>query len=237
MRDNTGGGAMTAGIGHNNPPDPFAAHETHILDLMELADGCLTGGKIDTPEKAAAIDELLESIKDATKALEVTRKAENKPFDDGKAAVQAKAKPLATKLELAKEIAAKALTPWRLKLQAEKDAEQQRLQDEAIRLADEARAKFTHSAPTDLSARIEAEEIAKRAKKAEAIANKIDRSATGLRTYHVATVTDYPAFLGWLKINRPHELKAWLSEQAQRECNSGQRAMAGVLVEQEKRVA
>lgn len=32
---------MTAPIGHNGPPDAFAAHEANILDLMELAESAL----------------------------------------------------------------------------------------------------------------------------------------------------------------------------------------------------
>lgn len=230
---------MTATIGDNGGPplDPFAPHEVHIGDLMELAESALHGNTIETPEQAAAIDELLDSIKDAAKALEATRKAENEPFDTGKAAVQAKAKPLATKLDIAMETAIQALTPFRLKVQAEKDAEQARLRAEADRLAEEAKAKFVHTAPTDLASRLEAEEYAKVAKRATAAANKIDRSATGLRTRTVATVTDAGAFLAWLKQHRPHELKAWLGEQAQRECNAGQRTMAGVLIEQERKAA
>lgn len=226
-----------ATIGDNGGPplDPFAAHETHIGDLMELAESALHGNTIETPEQAAAIDELLDSIKDAAKALEATRKAENEPFDVGKVKVQAIAKPLASKLDIAKETAIKALTPWRNKVQAEKDAEAKAKREEADRLAEEARAKFTHSAPTDLAARIEAEELAKVAKRANAAANKIDRSATGLRTYWTATVTDPGAFLAWMKAHRAHYLKTWLAEQAQRECNAGQRTMAGVLCKEERK--
>ena len=224
---------------HNGGPplDPFAPHEAHIGDLMELAEGALHGNAIETPEQAAAIDELLDSIKDAAKALEATRKTENKPFDDGKAAVQAKAKPLAAKLDIAKDTAIKALTPFRLAEQAKKDAEQQRLRDEADRLAEEARAKFVHTAPTDLAARIEAEELAKVAAKATAAANKIDRSATGLRTYWTATVTDYGALLAYMKQSDPQGLRDMLNEYAQKQKNAGARVLPGVAIEQERKVA
>lgn len=211
---------MTAGIGHNQPPSPFAAHETHILDLMELAEGALHGNAIETPEQAAAVDEILSDIKKAAAALEATRKAEKEPFDVGKAKVQAIAKPLASKLDIAKETAIKALTPWRNKVQAEKDAEQQRLREEADRLADEARAKFTHSAPTDLAARIEAEELAKVAKKASAAANKIDRSATGLRTRYEAEIIDPIAFGKWAWAHRRPEYMKFLQTLAASEARA-----------------
>ena len=228
---------MTAPIGHNNPPCPFAPHEVHIGDLMELAEGALQGNAIETPEQAAAIDELLDSIKDAAKALEATRKAENKPFDDGKAAVQAKAKPLAAKLDIAKDAAIKALTPFRIAEQEKKDAEQKRLRDEAERLAEQARAKFVHTAPTDLAARIEAEELAKVAKKATAAANRIDRSATGLRTYWSATVTDHGALLAYMKQSDPQGLKAMLEDYAERQKNAGARNLPGVEITEQRRAA
>lgn len=227
---------MTAPIGHNNPPCPFAPHEAHIGDLMELAEGALHGNTIETPERAAQIDELLDSIKDAAKALEATRKSENKFFDDGKAAVQAKAKPLASKLDIAKDTAIKALTPFRLAEQAKKDAEQQRLREEADRLAEQARAMFVHTAPTDLAARIEAEELANVAKKATAAANKIDRSATGLRTYWTATVTDYGALLAYIKQGDPDGLRSMLDDYAERQKNTGGRRLPGVEITEHRRV-
>lgn len=224
-------------IGGNNPPDPFAPHVTHIGDLLELAESALHGNAIETPEQAAAIDELLDSIKDAAKALEATRKAENKPFDEGKALVQAKAKPLAAKLDIAKDTAIKALTPWRLAEQAAKDAEQKRLREEAEKLAAEARAKFVHTAPTDLASRIEAEELAKVAKKATAAANKIDRTATGLRTYRTALVTDYGSLLAYLKQSDPHGLRQMLDDYAERQKNAGARNIPGVEITEHRKAA
>jgi hypothetical protein len=224
-------------LGHNGGPplDPFAPHEAHIGDLIELAESALHGNAIETQEQADAVEELLDGIKDAAKALEATRKAENKPFDDGKAAVQARAKPLANKLDIAKDTATKALTPFRVAEQEKKDAEQKRLREEAERLADEARSMFVQSAPTDLSARLEAEELAKVAKKATAAANKIDRSATGLRTYWTATVTDYGALLVYMKQSDPQGLRDMLNEYAQKQKNAGARNLPGVEITEHRR--
>lgn len=229
-----------SGIGHNQPPEPidaFAAHEAHVLDLMELAESALHGNAIETPEQAAAIDELLDSIKDAAKALEATRKAEKAPWDAGAQAVQAKASPLATKLGIAKDTAIKALTPFRLAEQAKKDAEQKRLRDEADRLEEEARAKFVHTAPTDLASRFEADELAKVAKAAKIAANKIDRSATGLRTYWTATVTDYGTLLSYLKNSHPEALRAMLDDYAERRKNAGERIIPGVEIAEHRKAA
>jgi hypothetical protein len=119
--------------------------------------------------------------------------------------------------------------------QEKKDAEQKRLREEAERLADEARSMFVQSAPTDLSARLEAEELAKVAKKATAAANKIDRSATGLRTYWTATVTDYGALLAYMKQSDPQGLRDMLDEYAQKQKNAGARNLPGVEITEHRR--
>lgn len=224
---------------HNGGPplDPFAPHEANILDLMELAESALHGNAIETQEQADAVDQLLTEIKDAAKALEATRKAEKAHWDAGAAAVQAKAKPLANNLDIAKDTAIKALTPFRLAEQAKKDAEQQRLREEADRLAEEARAKFVHSAPTDLAARIEAEELAKVAKAATIAANKIDRSATGLRTYWTALVTNYGDLLAYMKQSDPQGLRDMLDDYAERQKNAGARNLPGVEIKEHRKAA
>jgi hypothetical protein len=226
---------MTASqeIGANNPPlDPFGAHEIAILDLVELAAGTLTGAAIDTPEKAAQVEELLDDIKDAAKALEATRKAEKAPWDAGAKAVQDIAVLLANKLETAKKVAQSALTPFRLAEQAARDAEAQKKRDEAAKLQQEALAAFQASQPTDLEARYEAEEKATAANKAVAAANKIDRTATGLRTSWKATVTARKPFLQWLMVNQTDDLTEWLGLYAQKLVTGGKRQLPGVLIEE-----
>jgi hypothetical protein len=94
---------------------------------------------------------------------------------------------------------------------------------------------FVQSAPTDLSARLEAEELAKVAKKATAAANKIDRSATGLRTYWTATVTDYGALLAYMKQSDPQGLRDMLNEYAQKQKNAGARNLPGVEITEHRK--
>lgn len=224
-------------IGDNNPPEamgPFDALAAHIDDLVELAASCLTGKPIETQEQADAVDEILADIKKARKDADDARDAEKRPYLEAGRKVDATWKPLLSKTDIAKETAQKALTPWKLKLQAERDAAIEAKRIEAARLAEEARKAFQESNVTDLDARLAADELAKQAKKATAEANKVERVATGLRTSWKASVTDYGAFLSWMKTHRPHELKAWLDDHAQRECNAGQRHVAGVLITEVK---
>lgn len=219
-------------IGNNAPPSPFAAHELHIADLMETASGTLAGVTITTQEQANAVDGLLDDIKAAAKALEETRVAEKAHWDAGAKAVQDAVKPLATKLAVAKKTAQDALTPFRLAEQAKRDAEAKAKRDEADRLAAEALKAFQSSPVTDLDARIEAEALADAAKKAQAAANRIDKTATGLRTRQVATVTDRRALLQWIMKHDPETLGDWLAEYAQK--NVHQAFMAGVLIGNER---
>jgi len=209
----------------------------HIDDLYELAEGALTGKEIDSAEKAAQLETLKNDIKKAVADADKARKAEKEPHLEAGRAVDAKWKPLTDKGTLAAKTAADALTPWLQKVQAEKDAEQKRLRDEADAKAEAARKAFTTTAPTDLEARAEAERLAKEAAKATAAANKIDRSATGLRTYWTATVTDYGALLAYLKKSDAPALRAMLDEYAERQKNAGARILPGVLIEMEKRAA
>lgn len=228
------------GIGGNNPPepiDPFAGFAAHIDDLYELAEGTLSGGAIETPEQAAQIEALKTDIKKAVADAEKARKAEKEPHLEAGRAVDAKWKTLTDKGTLAAKTAATALTPWLQKVQAEKDAEQKRLREEAEAKAEEARKAFQTTAATDLEARAEAEQLAKEAAKATAAANKIDRSATGLRTYWTATVTDYGALLAHMKANDPDGLKIMLDEYATKQKNAGVRMLSGVLIEEERRAA
>ncbi len=227
-------------IGNNQPPepiDPFTGFAAHINDLYELAEGTLTGGEITTPEQAAQIEALKADIKKAVADAEKARKAEKEPHLEAGRAVDAKWKVLTDKGTLAAKTAATALTPWLQKVQAEKDAEQKRLREEAEAKAEEARKAFQTTAPTDLEARANAERIAKEAAQATAAANRIDRSATGLRTYWSATVTDYGALLAYMKATDPEGLKAMLDEYAEKQKNAGVRILPGVLIEMERRAA
>lgn len=225
-------------IGGNMPPEPmdtFAAMAAHINDLYELAEGALTGSEIANKERADQIEALRADIKKAIAEAEKHRKAEKEPHLDECRAVDAKWKAITDKGTLAAKTAADALTPWLRKVQAEREAEQERLRKEAEAKAEEARKAFRET--TDLEARAHAEQLAKEAAKATAAANKIDRTATGLRTYWTATVTDYRALLRYMKEARPDDLKAMLRDYAEAQVRANVRHLPGVLIEQERKVA
>jgi hypothetical protein len=167
---------------------------------------------------------------DAEKALETIRKRENEPFDTGKAAVQAIAKPLEKILDTAKKTAKQALTPWNLKLDAIREADAKAAKALADELAVQVAAKFAETNLGDLEGRQEAEALADQAKQAA-----IDKVPSGLKTYYVAKLVDRGAFLNWLKEHRADVLTDWLGAEAVRQVNAGQRCMAGVEVVIERR--
>lgn len=224
-------------IGHNGGPplDAFTAIKISIEDLYELAQGALTGSEIKNDDQAEQIEQLKKDIKKAAAEAEISRKAEKQPHLDAGKAVDDKYKPVIERAKLAAKVAADALTPYLLAKQAERERIALEKQKEAERLAEEARKKFTESAPTDLDMRQEAEEAAQLAKKAMAVSNKIDREATGLRTYWMYEINDFRALLKWVMHNHPDDLKEFLNDYVKGLVNRGARDITGVNIYSERR--
>jgi type IV secretory pathway VirB10-like protein len=178
-----------AGIGHNAEPDPFTAHQANIADLYEEARGWLDGAEITNAKQAEAVQTLLDMIKDAHEAADASRVEENKPFDEGKAAVQAKYAPLLadTKTVTGLTVRAKAaclavLTKWRVAERARQDA----LAAEARRVAELAAttaAQAARDAAGDLQATEAAEQLVTEAQTAQRAAKTAAAPVRGLRDH------------------------------------------------------
>lgn len=245
----------TPGIGHNNPPvDPFDAISTKIDGLFNEAKNFLDGEEIATPAMAECVATLLNNIREAEKEADALRIEENQPFDEGKAAVQAKYAPLIAntkavrgKTVLATEACKKALAPYQAKLKAAQEAaaaEARRVADEARRKAEEEARKAVQDA-ANLEAAERAAEAAETARKAEIgaqskenatpkIANRGGR-AIGLRTYYVPTLTDPVAAMEhyWL-----HPMfNDVLLQLAKAEIAGGARSIPGFEINEEQRAA
>lgn len=217
-------------IGGNQPP-PVEAFALHIEELFSLVSGSVAA-PIQTDEQEAALDALLDEVRKARKDADAERAAEKKPHDDAAKAVQAAWKPLLDRCDKAAEAIKAALTPYR--------TAKQRAKDEAARIArEEAEAKQRAAQEAlrqsdDLEARFAAEEQLKQAQKLAAQANRIDRTATGLRTYQVADVTDRRALLEHVMRNDPDALTAWLAEYARKALPA---QLPGVTIRIEKKAA
>lgn len=218
------------GIGGNNPP-PLEAMSLHIEDLFSLVSGS-TAAPVTTDDQEAALDALLDDVRKARKDADAQRAAEKKPHDDAAKAVQAAWKPLLDRLDMGAQAIKDALTPYR--------EARQRAKDEAARIArEEAEAKQREAqaalkASDDLEARFAAEEQLRQATKLAATANKIDRSATGLRTYQIADVTDAKALLQHVMRTDPEALKSWLADYARKALPA---QLPGVTIRTERKAA
>lgn len=231
-------------IGHNNPPDPFGAIKAHIEDLYTEAKNFLDGEPITTQGQADAVAELLDQIRQAEKAADEARKEENRPFDEGKAAVQAKYAPLISDTKavkgltvMAAEACKAALAPWR--------QEQERIKREAAekarREAEEAARKAAEAARAvadDLAQR-EAAEAAMRdadaAAKAASRAEKAATTGTGLRSYWTPRLTDGTAAARHYWQTDRAAMEDFLLSLANRDTRNGVRTIPGFVVEEERR--
>lgn len=230
----------TAAIGHNVPP-ARDLHALHIEELMEAARQFLDGDPIISQQQADDVGRLLGELRQAKTGAEDQRKIEAKPFDDGKAEVQAFWSPLKSRIEIAEGIAKKALAPWLEAREAEARAVAEAARLEAEKKAAAARAALTES--NNLAAREEAERLLKDAGKAERAASKAEKAkpmaaglgrSVSLRSRWVAVLTDSALALKHYREHQPEALREFLREQAQRDVNAGTRSIPGFTVNEER---
>jgi hypothetical protein len=232
-----------ATIGDNNPPEPinsaYEAIKLDIDDLFETAQGFLDGDPIENQETADLVNKLIDNARKARGAAEAQRKLEAKPFDDGKAAVQALWTPLTDEKKgrcaLIIDTAKRALTPWLNKLEEEKREVARKAREEADKAAAAAREALQVS--IDLEARERAEALLEEAKKAEKVATKAENSkahakggegrATGLRSRFHPEIVDPVILARHFWLTRREEVEEALLIIARKEVNAGARTIPG----------
>ena len=235
-----------APIGHNNPPpDPFEAVRVHIADLYEEAKGWLDGAEIATQGQADDVARLLDMIREAEKAADEARKNENRVFDEGKAAVQAKYAPLIGNTKsvrgmtiLAAEACKAALEPWRRAQEAAKQEAARKAREEAEALQRQAAEAAQKARADDLAATDETERMIQAAREAAFKAARETRAAetgTGLRSYWHATITDSNVAARHFWLTRRTECEAFFLSLAQSEVRAGKRQIPGCEITEERR--
>lgn len=240
---------LAAEIGHNNPPEPtpFDGIEAHINDLLGEAKNWADGSGIENQAQADDVGRLIEDLRKAAQAADDLRKEEARPFDEGKAAVQAKYAPLIAdpktkspgKVWKAIDALKATLKPYLDRLRAEQEAEAKRKRDEAEEAARKAREAAAAAEASDLDALEHAEVLAdvaeqaakdaKQAAGAKAQSRGGDR-AIGLRTVWRAEMTDRKAALLHYLADRPETVVAWLQLQADADVRQGKRSIPGFNV-------
>lgn len=223
-----------AGIGDNNPP-AFEAHSLNIEDLFALVSDSTAGGKVETDEQEAALDGLLDDFRKARKAADAARDEEKRPHDEASKAVQSKWKPLLTRCDMAAEEIKRLLTPYRTAKQAAKDAAAKKAREEAEQAQKAAQDALRTS--DDLEAKFAAEEQLKQASKLTAVANKIDRSATGLRTFWEAEITNRRAALNHYLPKHPERFAALIQQIADEDARGARAPAPGVVFHERKKAA
>ncbi|GJE77208.1 hypothetical protein [Methylorubrum suomiense] len=231
-----------AGIGHNSNVSDFDLSRDEIDGLHLEASNWLDGKGVQSQDDADAIGRLLDMIGEAIRTAETRRKAEAKPFDDGKAEIQARYNKLIGdtkgsgkgKAILAREVCQAALTPWRVRQEEERRAAAEAARKAAEEAARQAALAFQVTRSDDLEGREEAEVLARQAKKAETAARRAGKPvATGLRMVVRAEVTDFPAFLRWVRENRPDALRGALQTIAETLSTQKTRGLPGVVYHEE----
>jgi hypothetical protein len=223
-----------AQAGHNGPP-PFEAYSLHIEDLFTQVSDSTAGIAVENDAQEAALDALLDEFRAARKNADAERVAEKRPHDEAGKAIQAKWKPLIDRCDIAADEIKRLLTPYR--------TAKQRAKDEAARLAREeadARQKAAQEAlraSDDLEQRFAAEADLERAAKLTAQANRIDRSATGLRTFWEAEVTDRRAALNHYIKRSPEAFEALVQSLADHDARTTRPPAPGVLFHERKKAA
>lgn len=223
-----------APMGDNKPPAD-AAFGLHIDDLFSLLSDTLAGGEVSSDEQEAAIDALLDDFRKASKDADKERAAEKKPHDDAVKAVQVKWKPLIDKADRGVEACKEALTPYRTAKQRAKDEAARKAREEAEAREAEARAALKQS--DDLEATFAAEQELEAAAKLKAVANKIDRSATGLRTYWEAEITDRKAALLHYLNRSPERFESLIQQMADEDARGARAPAPGIIFHERKRAA
>lgn len=232
-------------IGSNNPPEPtpFELASSVIVDLYDEAKGWLDGEAVTTKEMADALNTLESRVREASKDLEKNRKAEAKPFDDGKAEVQARYKPISAKADDAIAAIKAALKPYLIELDRQQQEAARLAREEAARKQAEAMEAMRQRDAANLAQREDAERLVKEAKAAEDAARKAENAkahakgegrATGLRTVHRAVLADERLAAAWVWNERRDDLMTFIQDQADKAVRSGARTIQGFNVTEEK---
>lgn len=231
-------------IGDNKPPEltPFEQVAADIGDLYEEAKGWLDGQPISTLGQAEEVGKLRDMLRDAGKRAEELRKTEAKPFDDGKAEVQARYNPLIQKdrgaVDVAIQTANRALAPYLKKIDDDQRAEALRQRAEADRIANEARDAAQLAAQSgDIVDREAAEKLLTDAKDAVKDMKAAERAkpqvaglskAIGMKTVYHPELVDPSAAIAHYRQAQPAALKEWMIDQARKDVRAGPKPPAAI---------
>lgn len=240
-------GPADQSIGANAPPEPtpFERVAGAVDDLANEAQHWLDGAGIKSQEEADAVGKLIVLIRKAAKDADAERVREKAPLDEAVKAIQGRYNPVLKRADLAVDVAKRALTPWLIKVQAQKDAEAKEAREKAQALADAAAEAAKAANGTDLAAAESAEKLLKDAKRAGVAANKAENAtatagagngarAVGLRTSWDVSMTDDGLALHHFITTRLADVNEFLVSLARQEVAAGKREIPGFAITEVK---
>ena len=249
LKDGKVAKAETAGMGHNNPPEPTPLEQAR--EMISLLDGeaanWFDGTPIENQRQADDVAKLLDAARKAKSKFDADRKLEKKPHDEAAKAVDAAWKPVIADADRIVEIAKAAQTPWLLKLEAEKRAAEEAARKKAEEAAAEAR-RLAQEADGSLGAAKARDAAIEAAKQAEAAAQRAANDKAGakgagmartvsLRTTWRSAVEDHRALLNFIAKHDPDALTAFVEDWAAKTVRAGARELPGVRIYEEKAAA
>jgi hypothetical protein len=234
--------AAIAQIGHNNPPHtPFEVVQNSVDAVFEEAKHWLDGNPAQSQDDADAIAEILHLARQTEKDAASAKEAEKRPHLDANKEIEARFKPVLSRILAITSSCKQALAPWEADQEARRQAEAQAARDEAARKASAAQEAIRAAA--GVVEREQAEALLRDAKRADAIATKAENAksetkigdrAVSLRTSYRAEVTDATEYARFVWGENHGELITFLEGLAQRQVNAGRRNLPGVTIREER---
>lgn len=227
---------------------PFDRVKKRIDDLYAEAKNWLDGDPIANDDQAAEVGKLRDMLRSAAADAEKERKIEAKPFDDGKAEVQARYNPLIQKdrgiCDLAIQTCNRALAPWFKKIDDALRADALKQREIAEQAARDARDAALAAASTgDLGLRERAEDLLAQAKDSVSVMKAMDKAKPqvaglsrmiGMKTVYHAELADPAVALEHYRATQPAALKEWLRLRADADVSAGKREIPGFIVTSER---
>jgi len=216
---------------------PFDEIVIELDDLYAEVGNWADGSPVENQAQCDALDVLDKALLDLDKRREAIRKDEARPFDEGKAAVQAKHNPVKDKIALARDTLNPIRAAWKAAELRRKEEALAKAREEEQRLMREAEEKMRASSG-NLAEREVAEEMLATAKEAQKFASRQEKRATtgtGLRTSYEATVTDLNAAIKHYWGIRRADFQEFVQGLADADVRRGVREIPGITINEIKK--
>ena len=213
---------QTAGLGHNNPPDPLETVVSQYDDIISEATNWTDGEPVTTEAQMLSVDALIKGFKTYRADLAKAGKERTEPLHRAWKAEVAAVKVYTDDADRIQAALVASVGPFKAALAAEKEAAR-RAAWQAAQDAERAAEELARAADvSNLDAQREADaarNAALNAKKAASAAQK--DTVKGLRDVTHYEVTDFSDLLRWMNKHARPELEAAAAEYVRKNHKDG----------------